>query len=186
VVWGSEYYSARAFIRREGASLGNCDGLINLDQVGTGAEREAIYFESNDVAWNARLLRTFEQIGRDYARRPGFWTEFSTTPSQGGTDSYAFLPPAHLGEGNTTLRIPATTVYTAAWDAPRRLLQTPGWAANGPDGRHVLVDYSRDYHSTGDIPERTTEAEPQNMVRAVQAVGVALLRLVYDSAGKAR
>lgn len=185
-VWGSEYHSARAFILREGASLSNCDGVINLDQVGTGAEREAIYFESNDVPWNARLLRTFEQVGRDYVGRPGLWPEFSTTPSQGGTDAYAFLPRLHFGEGNTTMRLPATTVYTAAWDAPRRLRQTPGWAANGPDGSHVLIDYSRYYHSTGDTPERTTEAEPQNMVRAVQAVGVALLRLVYDSGGSAR
>jgi hypothetical protein len=34
---------------------------------------------------------------------------------------------------------------------------------------------------SGDTAEHTTDAEPQNMVRAAKAVGVALLRLVYDA-----
>lgn len=179
-IWGSEYHSSKAYIDREADALAGCLGVVNFDQTGTGAERESIYFESNDVPWNARLLRTLEQVGRDYLGQPGFWPEFATNPSQGGTDSYAFLPREHHGAGHTTRQIPATTVYTAAWDETRRLAQTPGWTSsgNGESGL-VVVDYSRYYHSAGDTPDHTTEREPQNMVRAVKAGGLALLRLVY-------
>jgi hypothetical protein len=178
VVWGTEYHSAKAYIDREGASLGDCLGVINFDETGTGAEREAIYFESNDVPWNATLLRTLERVGEDYVGKAGFWPEFTTNPSQGGTDSYAFLPKAYKGQDYTTLRIPATTVYTAAWDEIAALKQTPGWDAKGwPTPGRLQIDYSAYYHSSGDTPENTTEREPQNMVRAVKAVGIALLRL---------
>lgn len=178
VVWGTEYHSAKAYIDREGASLGDCLGVINFDETGTGAEREAIYFESNDVPWNAALLRALERVGEDYVGKPGFWPEFTTNPSQGGTDSYAFLPKAYKGQDYTALRIPATTVYTAAWDELAALAQTPGWDSKGwPTPGRLLIDYSAYYHSSGDTPENTTEREPQNMVRAVKAVGIALLRL---------
>jgi hypothetical protein len=178
VVWGTEYHSAKAYIDREGAKLADCLGVINFDETGTGAEREAIYFESNDVPWNATLLRALERVGLDYVGKPGFWPEFTTNPSQGGTDSYAFLPKAYKGQDYTSLRIPATTVYTAAWDALAPLAQTPGWDSKGwPTPGKLLIDYSAYYHSSGDTPENTTEREPQNMVRAVKGVGIALLRL---------
>jgi Peptidase family M28 len=178
VVWGTEYHSAKAYIEREGARLADCLGVINFDETGTGAEREAIYFESNDVPWNAALLRALERVGEDYVGKPGFWPEFTTNPSQGGTDSYAFLPKAYKGQDYTTLQIPATTVYTAAWDAPAPLAQTPGWDPKGwPTPGRLVVDYSAYYHSSGDTPENTTEREPQNMVRAVKAVAIGLLRL---------
>jgi hypothetical protein len=178
VVWGTEYHSAKAYIEREGAKLADCLGVINFDETGTGAEREAIYFESNDVPWNATLLRALERVGQDYLGKPGFWPEFTTNPSQGGTDSYAFLPKAYKGQDYTSLRIPATTVYTAAWDALAPLTQTPGWDSRGwPTPGKLQIDYSAYYHSSGDTPENTTEREPQNMVRAVKAVGIALLRL---------
>ncbi|MGH9314795.1 MAG: M28 family peptidase [Vicinamibacterales bacterium] len=181
VVWGTEYHSAKAYIEREGAKLADCLGVINLDETGTGAEREAIYFESNDVPWNAALLRTLERVGEDYVGKPGFWPEFTTNPSQGGTDSYAFLPKAYKGQDYTTLQIPATTVYTAASDSLAPLAQTPGWDPKGwPTPGRLVVDYSAYYHSSGDTPENTTEREPQNMVRAVKAVGIALLRLAHE------
>ena len=41
------------------------------------------------------------------------------------------------------------------------------------------MDDSAYYHSAGDTPENTTEREPQNMVRAVKAAGLALLRLAW-------
>jgi hypothetical protein len=178
VVWGAEYASAREYIAREGERLRNLKAVINFDQTGTGAEREAIYFESNEVPWNETLLRTLDRVGADYLNRPGFWTEYATNPSQGGTDSYAFLPRQYRGQGYTNLQIPSTTVYTAAWDSPRTVRQTAGWESNGtPDPTRVTIDYSLYYHSSGDTPENTTEREPQNMVRAVRAAGIALLRL---------
>jgi hypothetical protein len=177
-VWGSEYHSSRAYIEREGEALGQLQGVINFDETGTGAEREAIYFESNDVPWNETLLRTFERVGADYAGRKGFWTEYTTNPSQGGTDSYAFLPRQYKGTGYTTLQIPSTTIYTAAWDKLAELAQTPGWESPGaPDPKNLKIDYSLYYHSSGDTPENTTEREPQNMVRAVKATGIGLMRL---------
>jgi len=177
-VWGSEYHSSKAYIDRAGAKLRELAGVLNFDETGTGAEREAIYFESNDVPWNATLLKTLESVASDYAGKPGFWTEYTTNPSQGGTDSYAFLPEKYHGTGTTTLEIPATTIYTAAWDHLADLKQTPGWESKGtPDPVNLKIDYSLYYHSSGDTPENTTDREPQNMVRAVKATGLALLRL---------
>jgi hypothetical protein len=178
-IWGTEYHSSEAYVTREGAALKSCAGVINFDETGAGAEREAIYVESNEVPWNRTLLSTFEQIGADYRGQPGFWPEFATNPSQGGTDSYAFLPRKYKGTGTTALEIPATTVYTAAWDHTATLTQTPGWRTNTNDAATVVIDYSAYYHSAGDTPANTTEREPQNMVRAVRAAGLALLRLAW-------
>jgi hypothetical protein len=178
-VWGMEYHSARDYIRREGDdALGACAGVINVDQAGTGAEREAVYVEGNDVPWNRDLLRAFEGVGREFRGRDGYWTEFATTPTQGGTDAYAFLPPAHKGSGWTRRQLPSVTLYTAAWDTLGRLAQTPGWDTDPqhPPGT-VLVDYSRYYHSSGDVPAYTTEREPQNMVRVLKLIGLTLARM---------
>lgn len=178
VAWGAEYRSARTYIDKEGEQLEQLRGVFNFDQTGTGAERDAIYFESNDVPWNETILRTLEAVAADYAGRPGFWTEYTTNPSQGGTDSYAFLPKQYRGTGQTSRQIPSTTIYTAAWDKLAELDQTPGWESKGtPDPKKLKIDYSLYYHSSADTPENTTEREPQNMVRAVKVTGLALLRL---------
>ena len=178
IAWGAEYRSARNYIERAGEDLKHLKGVFNFDETGTGAERDAIYFESNDVPWNETILRTLEAVAADYAGKPGFWTEYTTNPSQGGTDSYAFLPKKHRGQDYTTLEIPSTTIYTAAWDKLAELDQTPGWESKGtPDPKKLKIDYSLYYHSSGDTPENTTEREPQNMVRAVKVTGLALLRL---------
>jgi len=177
-IWGSEYASSGAYVAREGDRLRRCLGVINLDEVGTGAERDAIYFESNEVPWNRALLRAFDRVGADYAGRPGFWPEYTTNPSQGGTDSYAFLPRRYQGVLASALRIPATTVYTAAWDHLGHLRQTPGWESPAtPDPVQLAIDYSRYYHSSGDTPANTTDRKPEAMVRAARAIGIALLRL---------
>lgn len=177
-VWGAEYRSARTFIEREGATLAQLKAVMNFDETGTGAERDAIYFESNDVPWNEPMLRTFEAVAGDYAGRPGFWTEYTTNPSQGGTDSYAFLPRQYKGTGQTSLQIPSTTIYTAAWDKLTELDQRPGWESKGTeDPKQLKIDYSLYYHSSGDTPENTTEREPQNMVRAAKVTGIALIRM---------
>jgi aminopeptidase YwaD len=176
--WGAEYRSARTFIEKEGDQLKHLRAVFNFDETGTGAERDAIYFESNDVPWNETILRTLEEVAADYAGRPGFWSEYTTNPSQGGTDSYAFLPKQYRGTGQTSLQIPSTTIYTAAWDKLAELDQTPGWESKGtPDPKKLKIDYSLYYHSSGDTPANTTEREPQNMVRATKVTALALLRL---------
>ena len=178
IAWGAEYRSARTYIEKEGELLKNLKGVFNFDETGTGAERDAIYFESNDVPWNETILRTLEAVAADYAGQAGFWTEYTTNPSQGGTDSYAFLPKKFRGQDYTKLEIPSTTIYTAAWDKLAELDQTPGWESKGTaDPKKLKIDYSLYYHSSGDTPENTTEREPQNMVRAVKVTGLALIRL---------
>ena len=178
IAWGAEYRSARTYIERAGEDLKNLKGVFNFDETGTGAERDAIYFESNDVPWNETILRTLEAVAGDYAGKPGFWTEYTTNPSQGGTDSYAFLPRKYQGQDYTKLEIPSTTIYTAAWDKLAELDQTPGWESKGTaDPKKLKIDYSLYYHSSGDTPENTTEREPQNMVRATKVTGLALIRL---------
>ena len=123
-VWGAEYRSAKTYIDEEGDALAQVKAVMNFDETGTGAERETIYFESNDVPWNEPMLRTFEAVGADYAGRPGFWTEYTTNPSQGGTDSYAFLPRRYKGAGYTALQIPVDD------DLHRRVGQALGPAAD--------------------------------------------------------
>lgn len=180
IVWGSEYFSTNAYIARHAENFQNISGVINFDQAGTGAKHQAIYFESNEIPWNETLLRTLDTIGAAYCGQPGMWRAYTTNPSQGGTDAYAFLPPAFQGVLRSPHRIPATTIYTAAWDRPSLMTQTPGWSsACWPDNTPLEIDYSRYYHSSGDIPEWTTEREPWRMAWAATAGGAALLRLLW-------
>ena len=181
IVWGSENFSASEYVRRHQDELDRILGVLNFDETGTGTVRQAVYFESNEVPWNATLLRTLDQIGRDYYRKPGFWKEYTTNPSQGGTDSYVFLPKEFRGRLQEDVRVPSTTIYTAAWGRTGHVDQTPGWSSDGwysADGR-IEIDYSRFYHSSGDTPENTTDRQPWRMAWAARAGGLALLRLAW-------
>jgi hypothetical protein len=180
-VWGTEIYSTEHFLRRRSEEAANILGVINLDEVGTGATRNCLYFESNDVEQNAGILRTFEAVGDQFAGKPGFWSEATTNPSQGGTDSYVFFPRFLRRLKLPELIIPSITIYTGAWNELKSLPQTPGWTSKSWKGHPdtVLVDFSEYYHSSLDIPATTTEREPHNMSGAVKAVGVSLLRLAW-------
>jgi hypothetical protein len=180
-VWGSEYFSSDAFVARKKDELSEIMGVLNYDQIGTGETRNCIYFESNDVAHNEHFMRVLETVGDDYAGKKGFWDESTTNPSQGGTDSYVFLPDYLRRIGVSGVEIPSVTVYTAAWNESKSMPQTTGWRSKGWKGNpdSVIVDYSRYYHSSRDVPETTTEREPFNMSSAVKAVGIALLRLAW-------
>jgi len=181
IVWGSEYYSTHHFLMRQADTLTKILGVLNYDEIGTGATRNCLYFESNDVQHNEALLRTFNSIAEEYVGKEGFWEEATTNPSQGGTDSYLFLPE-YLERANLpAVLIPSVTIYSAAWDKTVTYPQTKGWSSKAWNGDpdSVTVDYSRYYHSSLDIPSLTTDAEPFNMVWAVKAVGIALLRLAW-------
>ncbi len=183
VVWGSEYHSSEAWVKTHPADLKRLRAVFNYDQTGTGAERDAIYFEGNDIPWNTPLLRLLERVGRDHAGEEGFWTAYTSNPSLSGTDAYAFLPARYQGRGLTRLRIPATTVFTSAWDRPTIVAQTPGWRSPGwTETGDLFIDYSRVYHSSGDLPAATTEAEPWNMERCARLVTIAIFRLMRDAA----
>jgi hypothetical protein len=180
-VWGTEIYSTEEYVRLHKHDLKDIAGVLNFDEIGTGATRNCLYFESNEVKYNEKLLRTLEQVGEDYVGKNGFWTESTTNPSQGGTDSYVFFPHELRRLKVPDAEIPSTTIYTGAWNELKPIPQTPGWTSkawHGPADT-VYVDYSAYYQSSLDIPERTTEREPFNMIGAVKATGIALLRLAW-------
>ena len=181
IVWGSEYFSTEDYVRKHQAELGKILGVLNFDEIGTGKSRNCIYFEGNDIPQNEALLRILNSIGEEYVGKPGFWKEATTNPSQGGTDSYVFLPDYLSRLHVPSETIPSVTIYTAAWNAPKKLAQTPGWASRAWHGQKdtVVVDYSLFYHSSLDLPQFTTEKEPFDMTWGVRAVGIALLRLAW-------
>ncbi|MGH2568120.1 MAG: M28 family metallopeptidase, partial [Bacteroidota bacterium] len=181
IVWGSELYSTHHFVMRHADSLEKILGVMNYDEIGTGATRNCLYFESNDVPHNEALLRTLNSVAEDYVGKDGYWEEATTNPSQGGTDSYLFLPDYLERLKLPAVKIPSVTIYTAAWDELTTLPQTKGWSSKAWKGHpdSVIVDYSKYYHSSLDVPGLTTDAEPFNMVWAVKAVGIALLRLAW-------
>jgi hypothetical protein len=185
IIWGSEYFSTKAYIEAHQDSLERIAGVINFDETGAGSLYQAVYFEGNDVPWNEKLLRALDAICSQYCGQEGFWQSCTTNPSQGGTDSYAFLPPAHRGVLKHNARIPAITIYTAAWDTPGALEQISEWEskcwpqAGSNGGKTIRIDYSRYYHSSGDIPEWTTDKEPWRMAWCAKAGGIALLRMAW-------
>ncbi len=181
IVWGSEYFSTEHYVRTHAQELGKILGVVNYDEIGTGKTRNCVYFEGNDIRQNERFLRVFEKVGEDYAGKRGFWNEATTNPAQGGTDSYVFLPDYLKKISAPAAEIPAITVYTAAWNIPKTMPQTPGWSSKAWKGHKdsVTIDYSAYYHSSMDIPATTTDKEPFNMVWAVKAVGIGLLRLAW-------
>ncbi|HET9481731.1 MAG TPA: M28 family peptidase, partial [Candidatus Polarisedimenticolia bacterium] len=179
IVWGAELDSSRSYVASRREELRRVAAVINYDQAGTGAERDALYIEGNDIPFNAPLLRLMERVASDHAGAEGFWREWTTTPALGGTDTDAFLPREHGGHGAVAAPIPATTVFTSAWDAPVRRPQTPGWQSPGwSEPGDLFIDFSAWYHSSGDTPERTTEAEPFNMERCARLAVITILRLM--------
>jgi hypothetical protein len=182
IVWGTEYHSSSSYVKLHTDRLEKIAGVINFDEIGIGKSRRCIYFEGNDIQHNHDLLKIFERVGEDYVNKNGFWKEATTTPSQGGTDSYVFLPKYLEYLGVSEGKIPSITVFTAAWNEPKSMQQTRGWRSKAWRGHpdSVNIDYSPYYHSSLDIPALTTDKEPSNMVWGVNAVGIALIRLLWQ------
>jgi len=181
IAWGAEYYSTENFVKDLGNGIQQVKSVINFDEIGFGATRNCLYFESNDEPQNEELLTVLNAVGEEYVGEKGFWDEATTNPSQGGTDSYVFFP-AYLERLNVpAVSIPSVTVYTAAWNELKTIAQTPGWSSKAWKGHpdSVTIDFSPYYHSSRDIPGHTTEKEPFNMVWAVKATGIATLRVAW-------
>ena len=181
VVWGSEYFSSSSYAKKHSKELKKIKGVLNYDEVGIGKTRNCLYFEGNDIPHNYTLLKLLEKIGEEYVGKKGFWKESTTNPSQGGTDSYVFLPKYLDQLDLPEEKIPSITVYTAAWNQPKTLAQTHGWSSKAWKGNpdSVTIDYSPYYHSSLDVPVFTTDREPSNMIWGVKAVGIALVRLLW-------
>lgn len=182
IVWGTEYHSSSNYIKMYSDSLKMIAGVVNFDEIGIGKPRHCIYFEGNDIPENHNLLKLFERVGEDYVGKKGFWKEATTNPSQGRTDSYAFLPEYLDRLGIPKEQIPSITIFTAAWNEPKSMLQTEGWHSKAWRGHpdSVIINYSPYYHSSLDIPALTTDKEPANMVWGVNAVGISLIRLLWQ------
>jgi hypothetical protein len=182
IVWGKEISSSSNYVKQHSKELGKIRGVINFDEIGIGRTRNCLYFEGNDVPHNRNLLKLFERVGDDYVDKKGFWKEATTNPSQGGTDSYVFLPTSLDRLDVPEEEIPSMTIFTATWNEPKSLPQTRGWLSKAWKGHpdSVTLDYSPYYHSSLDIPAFTTDKEPANMVWAVNAVGIALIRLLWQ------
>jgi hypothetical protein len=182
IVWGKESSSSSNYIKQHSKELGKIRGVINFDEIGIGKTRNCLYFEGNDIPHNHDLLKLFERVGEEYVDKKGFWKEATTNPSKGATDSYVFLPEYLDRLDVPEEEIPSITVFTAAWNELRSMPQTRGWLSKAwkgyPDS--VTIDYSPYYHSSLDIPAFTTDKEPANMVWGVNAVGIALIRLLWQ------
>jgi hypothetical protein len=182
IIWGNENYSATSYVKLHAKELKKIKGVINVDEIGIGRPFNCIYFEGNDIPHNHDMLKVLEKIGEEFAGKKGFWKESTTNPSQGGTDSYVFMPENLDDLDLDEEEIPSVTVFTAAWNEPRIVKQTRGWASKAwkqsPDS--VTIGYSPFYHSSLDIPAFTTDKEPNKMVWGVNAVGIALLRLLWE------
>lgn len=183
IIWGTEYASATHYVKMHEDDLENIAGVINIDEIGIGRPRQCLYFEGNDVEHNKELLQVFQSIGEEYVGKPGYWKEATTNPCQGGTDSYVFLPDYLRRLRVRREKIPSITVFTAAWNEPKQLLQTPGWSSKAWKGNpdSVIIGYSPYYHSSLDIPALTTDKEPQKMIWGVKAVGMALLQIAWQN-----
>ncbi len=181
IIWGSEYASTGNYVKTHSSELNQIAAVLNYDEIGTGATRDCIYFEGNDQRINDPLLHVMQKVGEDYVGRKGFWKEATTNSSQGGTDSYVFLPNYLSRLGMTVVEIPSVTIYTAAWEEPKSLFQSKEWRTKAWKGPRdsVLIDYSLYYHSSLDIPSKTTDREPYDMVWGVKATGLTLLRLLW-------
>ena len=182
VIWGAEIHSSGAWYRRiqQDGSARRHAAVINFDQAGTGAERDCIYFEPDDVKRNEPLIRAGLAVGGDYGGDDGFWSEWTSNAALGGTDSYVFSPGWRSGGGKEDL--PAITIFSAAFGKAEEPAATPGFASSGwrGDTGKVRIDYSRVYHETGDTPANTTELEPWNMAWVAKAAGLLGLRLAGD------
>jgi len=182
IIWGSENHSSKSYVKHHSDNLDKIAGVINIDQVGYGKPRRCIYFEGNDISYNYELLKHFERVGEDYVSKKGFWKESTTTPFQGGTDSFMFLQENLNCLGIPEVDIPSITIFTAAWNELKSMKQTQGWYSKAWKGHpdSVNINYSPYYHSSLDIPALTTEKQPANMVWGVNAVGITLIRLLWQ------
>ncbi|MEQ8762472.1 MAG: M28 family peptidase [Planctomycetota bacterium] len=167
IIWGAEIHSTRAYLNSERGKAENIVAVINYDQAGTGASRDAIYVEPDDVEANGELVAAFHRVLKRHHEKKGFWSEYASNKSLGGTDSYVFQSTRATG-GHI---VPAVTVFSSAFGSPSIVdptpgIEQPGWKGD-PD--KIVVDYSRVYHASGDTPLNTTEKEPFNLERCALA-----------------
>ncbi|MGH7152166.1 MAG: M28 family peptidase, partial [Planctomycetota bacterium] len=174
-VWGTEIHSTRAFVEREreAGRSGALAAVLNFDQAGFGSGDDALFVEPDDVPRNESLVRSILAVALDHHGEEGFPSRFTSNRALGGTDSYVFQTGA-AGP-------PSVTVFTSAFGRPSLVEPTPGFPRAGEWGPKIRVDHDRFYHSSGDLPENTTDLEPFNMGWCARVALLGALRLGRDS-----
>ena len=173
-VWGTEIHSTRAFVERERAPgrPGTLAAVLNFDQAGFGSGDDALFVEPDDVPRNGSLVRSILAAALDHRGEEGFPARFTSNRALGGTDSYIFQEGA-AGP-------PSVTVFTSAFGAPSFVEPTSGFPRAGDWGAKIRVDHDRFYHSSGDLPENTTDLEPFNMGWCARVALLGALRAAPD------
>jgi hypothetical protein len=176
--WGGEISSTREYLGAMAKDSATLQAVINYDQAGFGASKDALYVEPDDLPVNSDIITLVRGVMKDHLKGPGFPERAASVKSQGGTDSYVFQNTRTPG---ATL-YPAVTLYTSAWDRERTLPVTAGfpplnWYAGEKDGM-VTVDGDPFYHSVGDTPANTTDTEPSNMGWCARVGLISALRLM--------
>lgn len=178
-VWGSEIHSTRSFLERErdAGRLAGLLGVFNFDQSGYGTGDEALFVEPDDLPSNERIVRALLAVAMDHAGEAGFPDRFTSNRSLGGTDSYVFSDDKDADGGT----LPAVTVFTSAFGRSSRVPATADFPRRGFDGKEIVVDYDRAYHTSGDLPENTTDLEPHNMGWCARVAALGALRLATEA-----
>ncbi|HKB16279.1 MAG TPA: M28 family peptidase, partial [Planctomycetota bacterium] len=173
-VWGTEIHSTRAFVERERAAGRSValSAVLNFDQAGFGSGDDALFVEPDDVPRNETLVRSILGVALDHRGEEGFPSRFTSNRALGGTDSYVF----QRGEDGP----PSVTVFTSAFGSPSFVEPTPGFPRAGEWGAKIRVDHDRFYHSSGDLPENTTDLEPSNMGWCARVALLGALRAAPD------
>ncbi len=176
--WGGEIASTREYLAAMDKDESRLQAVFNFDQSGFGSSRDALYVEPDDVPANNALITLVRSVMKDHLGAPGFPQHAASIKSQGGTDSYVFQPTRTPG---ATI-YPAVTLYTSAWDRERTVPVTEGFPPlnwyEGEKPGMVTVDGDAFYHSVGDTPANTTDAEPFNMGWCTRVGLISVLRLM--------
>jgi hypothetical protein len=176
--WGGEISSTREFLAAMEKDTAKLQAVVNYDQAGFGASKDALYVEPDDVPVNTAIITLVRGVMADHLEAPGFPDHAASVKSQGGTDSYVFQNARTPGGP----MYPAITLYTSAWDRERSLPVTSGfpplnWYPGEKEGM-VTVDGDPFYHSAGDTPGNTTDTEPSNMGWCARVGLLSALRLM--------
>ncbi|MEW5983802.1 MAG: M28 family peptidase [Acidobacteriota bacterium] len=176
--WGGEMASTREYAAAMDTDASRLQAVFNYDQSGFGSWKEALYVEPDDVPVNRELVALVRSVIRDHIGAAGFPEHAASNRSQGSTDSYVFQ---NTREPKGVV-YPAVTLYTSAWGRERQLPVTEGlppinWYPDEKPGT-VTIDGDAFYHSVGDIPANTTDAEPHNMGWCARVGLLSALRLM--------
>jgi len=175
--WGGEIASTREYVAGMGRDTSSLQAVFNYDQSGFGSSKDALYVEPDDVPANREVVTLVRSVMADHIGGRGFPEHAASIQTQGGTDSYVFQPRAQGAKV-----YPSVTLYTSAWDKERAVPVTDGfppieWYPGEQPGM-VTVDGDAFYHSVGDTPANTTDAEPSNMGWCARVGLLSALRLM--------